>query len=286
MEDASSYTLSDVESVFSDASATSSVSSQFSTPDINSVIDELVVLLGRDETISSLCSQAVKGESIGRERLKRNLRRLLKLYATELKTAARGFLQNLAAQFVLSRSRYISAGIIKLCDLGYQPPQEETSALFDETRQSRVKEFLQRLNESDSEDEEDIGPSLDTLEDVQEFLISGPAFGHLQENIRRFVNGQPIIDFHHAAMSQLNHTSLSLKNAHHNQEEQSFHDQHLKYDAQVGHIMRPTHFPWVTTLKRQIQRWARPPVQEDVRRFEWNCVSTTTDFYRLVILTL
>ena len=87
-------------------------------------------------------------------------------------------------------------------------------------------------------------------------------------------------------MSQLNHTSLSLKNAHHNQEEQSFHDQHLKYDAQVGHIMRPTHFPWVTTLKRQIQRWARPPVQEDVRRFEWNCVCTTTDFYRLVILTL
>lgn len=123
----------------------------------------------------------MKVESIGRELLRRELSLLLRLYAIDLQIAAGGNLQNLVGRSVLYGSRYISADIITMCDLECRPSDLKTSALSDETRRAKLKEFLQSLHESNSGDKGNIAPSLDTLEDVQE--ISGPAFNHLKENL-------------------------------------------------------------------------------------------------------
>lgn len=317
IDDASSCTPSYAESICSEASVASSATSQFSTHDLNSAADELVALLAKDETLQSLCFDAIRAETIGLERFTRNFRRLLKVYSKELKNDAREHIQVLAAQLVQSRSRYISISIVRLSNPELSAHagslKLETLTLSEEARQERVNEFLRRLNvekqsatagdadsdQSDSEDDElneYEEPYLGTLKYVSAFLISGPAFKNLQQSLRQFVHPSSRDEAQHRVLERLKEAASDQKtdtfpstpvkmsqsqNVVEQQPAQNRYDsarsESKLYALKVVPNQQSSLSSMLSRLKRQFKRWARPPVKKGHRRMEWSCVGVASN---------
>jgi hypothetical protein len=100
---------SDVASIRSVGSFSSSAASTLVNPEILAAADEFLDMLLQDEILSNLFPIAFERVSAGK--LERNLGRLLKQYALDLKAEASNELEGEAFQLVKSRARYIASRI-------------------------------------------------------------------------------------------------------------------------------------------------------------------------------
>ncbi|KAF2856968.1 hypothetical protein T440DRAFT_512952 [Plenodomus tracheiphilus IPT5] len=106
-----------VTSIFSSNSMTSSAtelsrSSGYSASQIATASRELVSIFLHDRLLSELYNSAIHNPGIGQERLRRNLRRLLKIYARQLKEEASDALETLASQPVLLKAGALAQAIV------------------------------------------------------------------------------------------------------------------------------------------------------------------------------
>lgn len=156
------------ESIFS--IATGSSMSSIASP--QSAVERLVSLLLNDSDIKSLCTVFLLNND-DRERLERNLRRLLKEFAVGLRQEAASAQQRHAAHFVRLRARN-SAHMI-------------CSSLSKKKKTVELKEvgveYMSEESESDSSDDE-----VDDLQGLETFVKTSKAFETLRENLKNFVH--------------------------------------------------------------------------------------------------
>jgi hypothetical protein len=114
-----SSTVSAAPSIFSLSSA-STFPSHHSGEVLWLASEQFVSLLVNDDVLEPLFPIAMGSRKIGAERFVRNFRRLLKIFARDLKIEAQEYLHKLAASFVESRATYVAQSIGKIYNLEYQ----------------------------------------------------------------------------------------------------------------------------------------------------------------------
>jgi hypothetical protein len=163
------------DSLFSLASA-SSMSSILST---HGAGDRLITLLREDPVLQPLYRDALIRVAV--ERLERNLRRLLKRFAVDLRKEAEGPQQRGAAHFVRSRARnsaHIICSSLK-CDAPKPIPKSFPTMNISSEAVEDVSD-----NSSDSDNQED---ELADLRELEAFIVTSMAFETLRLNLRLFV---------------------------------------------------------------------------------------------------
>ncbi|RDW58742.1 hypothetical protein BP6252_13218 [Coleophoma cylindrospora] len=200
VEEYTKYTLTDGtrrrrESDASNASSrpsTTTAESLFSVASLSSIsshlgigpegaFDRLISVLTEDPTLSTLFEEAV--ERVPLDRMERNLRRLLKLFAVELSKEADTRQQRGAAGFVRQRARN-SAHIIcsKLYKNGSVPRKPIT-----------LPSSLEPL-EDESDDDSDYEPEEETgLEDLERFVVTSRPFQTFYQSLRVFVYPEEVV---------------------------------------------------------------------------------------------
>ncbi|KAF2621158.1 hypothetical protein BU25DRAFT_354992 [Macroventuria anomochaeta] len=185
--------ISQVESVFSIASLHSaatglSVASGFSAAQIETATKELLHIFLDDQVLASLYTVAVERVDIGPVRLQRNIGRLLKAFARDLRNEAEQELEKLAARLVSAKRYYVAQAIIDRYEI--RAPSELTSHPQSPLRSQ------QREDSSDEEEEEvDEGRmeepvDEDLIEDLlafRQFLAAGEAFERFRRQLEAFV---------------------------------------------------------------------------------------------------
>ncbi|CZR67602.1 uncharacterized protein PAC_17501 [Phialocephala subalpina] len=151
--------------------------------------ERLVLLLVGDEGIRSTCEQGVQW--ILADRFERNMRRLLKTFAAELKKEAESPAQRQAANFVRYRARNSAHRIRNTFykDKEEDDPRSGTTAAvppFSATHPSSVGGFEQQ-EDSEESDGVELEDEPDDLQDLERFLKSSAAMIALCESLRAFV---------------------------------------------------------------------------------------------------
>ncbi|KAF2643421.1 hypothetical protein P280DRAFT_394746 [Massarina eburnea CBS 473.64] len=174
----SSYAAS-VISVESLASSATDLSrgSGYSTHQIATATKELVTIFQEDDFLKPLYKRAIRDDSIGPEKLQRNLRRLFKKYAEHLKDEAKDGLEYLAARLVSLKARFVAHTIVQSINSEDQP---------------RLLPKLQVTSKDDSSADEEETQAVDetTFENLvtfREFLVGSDAFRTLKTQIQSFV---------------------------------------------------------------------------------------------------
>jgi hypothetical protein len=178
----SSYAAS-VASVFSVTSLASSASvisrgSGYSAVQIATATKVLLAIFYEDENLLSLYTSAIENQSIGPERLQRNLRRLFRAYAGLLEGEATERLEYLASRLVLIKSALLARCIVEKLQngrVGVQLPRKE--------------------HNEESSDEEDNNADAravneDAFEDLaifREFLVESEAFRTFRVRLQTFI---------------------------------------------------------------------------------------------------
>ncbi|KAL8664206.1 MAG: hypothetical protein Q9202_003284 [Teloschistes flavicans] len=209
--------IDDVQSV-PDHVETESLPSFYSEPSASSlgtieemegVVEELAVLFLKDEILIPLYDKALK--ELGTDKFERNFARLLKVFATDLKTEAHSPQEVSAVQFVAARAKYVASRMGKHLDPG---SIAHSQALHDflmesDEREEKVESFLQRQIPSVEpadvgeivEQKDFIGPEesepdladpieqspLRNLQDVRDFILKSAAFSTLRQAFHNFV---------------------------------------------------------------------------------------------------
>jgi hypothetical protein len=223
--------------VFSKASAGSS-SSTLSADELLLGVNQLVSLLLGDQTLKNLYTAALQSPTIGPERFENKFRRFLNQYSLNLREAAQTPLHQEAANFVRLRARYVSNRIRRAFEPAGERGKNLSSWLESEkSSQKDLGTFIREWNDGssplleqdgaqDSDDEdsgdlnaidihENIENSLEYLDNLREFMVSGNAFRNLQKNLEDFVN-QPSATADHiqpstdAKTTTLNTTSTAI----------------------------------------------------------------------------
>jgi hypothetical protein len=164
------------DSIFSLATA-SSMSSVTST---HGAGDRLIALLREDPILQQLYQEALA--TIAAERLERNLRRLLKQFAVDLRKEAENPQQRSTAHFVRSRAWNSAHVICK--SLGQNEPKPTTKPLV--VHVPLEAEVVNDLSDSSSDsDSQDEPPDLSELE---LFVVNSRAFETLRLNLRLFIH--------------------------------------------------------------------------------------------------
>ena len=184
-------------------SQTSIVSDGIST----TAVDQFVSLLLGHERLNTLCVEAIRSNAIGPERFERNFRRLLKIYASDLrqeatKTRAE---QRAAAELVLRRARYTAAKVRQSCDDQFKayslkiPNEPEDTALQIEEylkgldmAEKAADELLDAISSGSSDGEQSSDSEeherLAYLTSVKSFMTEGKAFDTFCINLANFVH--------------------------------------------------------------------------------------------------
>jgi len=207
LEDDDSRSVSSLaDTVFS---KTFSQSSQSSTQELMTAKDELLALIQGDVEMRPLYARAMADESIGAERFAKNLHRLLRMYAKDLKEESKERVHYMAAQLMYSAAGYVVNGIRKQYDLEYHERAEKVqSAVAQRNKEKRLNQYLSRLdlgsrhhsegdtisNDSDGfiSDEDawdNENAQLHTLWQVRAFMVSGQAIKNLRIRLKYFVLG-------------------------------------------------------------------------------------------------
>ncbi|KAH8723309.1 hypothetical protein GQ44DRAFT_317133 [Phaeosphaeriaceae sp. PMI808] len=163
-------------SVFSVQSLASSATdlskgSIYSANQIVTATRELVDILQGDEALIPFYKSAIEDPSIGPERLQRNLGRLVKQYAENLKSEAKESLEYLAARLVSMKAKFVARSIVQT---------------FAEGSTKHVYEKAQEKKGESSEDDVDE----DVFEDIiifREFLVHSDALKTLRAQVQSFV---------------------------------------------------------------------------------------------------
>lgn len=182
MSGPSSYAAS-IASVFSVASLASSASdmsrgSGYSAVQIATATKVLLAIFYEDDALLSLYKSAIENQTIGPERLQRNLRRLFRAYASLLENEATERLEYLTSRLVLIKSAMLAQSIIEKLQSG--------RAGFPLPRRER--------NEESSDEEENSADARpvneDAFEDLatfREFLVDSDAFNTFRVQLEAFV---------------------------------------------------------------------------------------------------
>jgi hypothetical protein len=169
-------------------------------------VDQFVSLLLGHERLNTLCVEAIRSSAVGPERFERNFRRLLKIYASDLRqeaTKARAE-QRAAAELVFRRARYTAAKVRQSCDDQFKayslkiPNEPEDTALQIEEylkgldkAEKAADELLDALSSGSSDGEQSSDNEeherLAYLNSVQSFITKGKAFDTLYTNLANFV---------------------------------------------------------------------------------------------------
>ncbi|KAK4160905.1 hypothetical protein QBC43DRAFT_303495 [Cladorrhinum sp. PSN259] len=206
---------SDVESIFSEHSVSTLVSSQPSQTGFTLiVILELSDLLSTNPELQPLYPAAML--KVGDDKLERNLRRLLRSYSINLKAEAVGQVQLKTAGFLRGSRRRIAAEIVRSLrptqdkNMLEELDRDQTPKEQESNKKRQIDDFLKSLTTGDTGDKSselsDSKPTKDVEDDssdesepedevsfqelkqVREFLISAAAFQTLKKEFRQWLN--------------------------------------------------------------------------------------------------
>lgn len=187
--------VSQVDSIFSVASLASTASafsaaSGYSAAQIESATRELLRVFLENEVLNGLYKIAILRMDVGPERLQRNIRRLLKLYARNLQSEAVQDLEKLAARLVQLKSAYVAHSIIQQFEVRSSVAAEAAPQPIAAGHQSQIDSS----DEEDEVDEEEVTPDdaidEDLIKDLiafRKFLVEGAAFGIFQKQLEAFI---------------------------------------------------------------------------------------------------
>lgn len=163
-----------VESIFSLASHStipSTVPSSSRKEVLASAPDQLVTLLIEDPILHSLFLASVEAKNIGGERFARNFRRLLRIFARDLKIEAQEPRQNHAAHLFQSHATYVTQSIRAIYDFGYRKsfmPVGRHSLDDEEVKEERLEKYLQERKSAESRHEYSLSMKPDADPDISE----------------------------------------------------------------------------------------------------------------------
>lgn len=174
-----------IQSGYSSATLNSTLSG-FTVVEVANATVELQRVFQEDANFVGLHRRAIKDVSIGPDRLKRNLARLLKVFARDLRREASEELEKMTCGFVTTKARYISHCIV----------EELHDRVLD--AQSEYPKMTRKLNDGNEdeihneiEDLDDLMPiDEDYFQDIRmlrHFLINSAAFQIFQEGLTKFV---------------------------------------------------------------------------------------------------
>jgi hypothetical protein len=148
--------------------------SGYSADQIATATEELITFFQEDELLKPLYKRAIEDDSIGPEKLQRNLRRLFKQYAELSKGEAKDGLEYLAARLVLLKARFLAQSIVQSFHGDVKP---------------RVREKMEKEESSDEDEETHTVDDTMFVDHVnlREFLVGSDAFHTLRAHIQSFV---------------------------------------------------------------------------------------------------
>ncbi|KAF2994954.1 hypothetical protein E8E13_002610 [Curvularia kusanoi] len=190
--------LSQADSIWSRASLNSAVTgfsgtSGYSAVRIETATKELLRIFLEHEHLASLYRAAIVRPRIGPERLQRNVRRLLKVFAEDLLAVANRDLERLAARLVSHKAAYVAQSVIEKYEfknpfpfvtqiLGSQDEDQKDEGSSDEEAECKEEEDLE------SHIDEDL---IQDLSAFRQFLSDGHAFAQFQRQLEAFVQPRP-----------------------------------------------------------------------------------------------
>ncbi|TEY61539.1 hypothetical protein BOTCAL_0167g00140 [Botryotinia calthae] len=295
--------VSVADSIFSAMSlATGSSMSSFSVS--QTATDRLVRLLLEDATIKSLCEDALRENGMSRERFERNLSRLLKGFAVELRKEAQTREQRQAAHLVRFRARN-SAHVI-CSTLRTEKEQKNSNNVSDSSaatllnvEEAEMECDLDMDDDSDSasESSED---SPDDFQHLELFVKDSKAFELFREKLRIFIHPQkaqltilstPMVASRRNSLSSKSHNLAiplseilddvkeELVETLEDVEESITQLMALNYFQLLSwriqsEIVRGVYQPFwqkLALFSNAISIWGRPPVALGKTRIEWRC---------------
>ncbi|KAF3049196.1 hypothetical protein E8E11_010184 [Didymella keratinophila] len=177
------------ESIFSQESAGSSATGMsagahgYTDIELETATKQLVDVFSEDVAIGRMYQLAIENPHIGPERLKRNLYRLVKIYAQNLRKDAKGELERLASQLVAVKARYVTQCVMEKFHTKPIAQRNPTVQANDENSDGEK-------SEGNSDDEDAMPPiDEDRFEDIvvlRQFLVGSAAFGIFQEQLKSF----------------------------------------------------------------------------------------------------
>jgi hypothetical protein len=238
-----------VDSIFTMASG-SSVSS---IPGVQGAGERLVVAILDDRDIKQVCSEALFIMEEGR--FERNLRRLLKDFATELRKEAGSVQQRHAANFVRFRAR-------------------NTAHMICNSLTKGLRKKVEHEAEEEGSEEDDSEPSDDELENLQQlelFIKSSNAFDQFRTKLRAFVYLPKTKHEHSDSVNEKASGDIPQTNA--AQEQNLILGVGRLEDIIPWNIARlqETCNPIINTILTSFRK-AQPPMPLGRTRIEWQCV--------------
>jgi hypothetical protein len=234
---------------------------KYSANQIATATRELVLIFQKDPVLAPLYQRAVVDPSIGPTRLRRNLRRLFKVYAEQLEDEATDGLEHLASRLVALKARYLAECIIE------------------QLQGSTIEQTLVEpdIHDESSDEENPKAIDEDIFEDLlifREFLVGSHAFRALQSRVKQFVLPEKFI----------------------NSVAQAVAEEMKRTEARemIGSLQLPwllasmlkQPFTWLPSLRQYREKvWIasgrlEPPLAGGQQRLRWTCVSTKSEAYR------
>ncbi|KAM0176541.1 hypothetical protein ACHAPC_009164 [Botrytis cinerea] len=291
--------VSVADSIFSAMSlATGSSMSSFSAS--QTATDRLVRLLLEDATIKSLCEDALRENGMSRERFERNLSRLLKGFAVELRKEAQTREQRQAAHLVRFRARN-SAHVI-CSTLRKEKGQKNSNNVSDSGAAN-----LLNIEEAEMECDLDIDDDSDSVSESSEdspddfqhlelFVKDSQAFGLFREKLRIFIHPQkaqlatlstPMVASRRNSLSSKSHNlAIPLSEILDDVKEELVEApkdvrggrtqrMELEYlelsSAETQSEIYESIWQRLALFSNAISIWGRPPVALGKTRIEWRC---------------
>ncbi|KAF7884178.1 uncharacterized protein EAF02_004514 [Botrytis sinoallii] len=290
--------VSVADSIFSAMSlATGSSMSSFSVS--QTATDRLVRLLLEDAIIKPLCEDALQENGMSRERFERNLSRLLKGFAVELRKEAQTREQRQAAHLVRFRARN-SAHVI-CSTLRTEKEQKGTKNVSDSSGAAPLNVEEEEIEcDLDIDDDSDSGSesSEDASDDFQHlelFVKDSKAFELFREKLRIFIHPQKaqlpmVASRRNSLSSKTNNWAIALpgksddfkselvatpKDVGENRTQLMALNDFQRYLADTrSEIIRGVYQPiWqkLALFSNKISTCGRPPVAIGKTRVEWRC---------------
>lgn len=293
--------VSVADSIFSAMSlATGSSMSSLSVS--QTATDRLVRLLLEDATIKSLCEDALRENGMSRERFERNLSRLLKGFAVELRKEAQTREQRQAAHLVRFRARN-SAHVI--CSTLRKEKGQKTSNNVSDSGAANLLNIEEAEMECDLDIDDDSDSASESSEDspddfqhLELFVKDSQAFELFREKLRIFIHPQkaqlttlstPMVASRRNSLSSKSHNlTIPLSEILDDVKEElletpkdvresrnqlmELEDLELLSGETQSEIYESI-WQRLAIFSNAISIWGRPPVALGKTRIEWRCVS-------------
>ena len=163
--------------------------SGFTVVELEGATVELQGIFQKDADLVTLYRQGIKDASIGPERLQRNVVRLLRLFARDLRHEARQELEKMASRFVSTKARYIAQCIVE--EYHDQAIEQEPHQLKAKQKETECDDKQRNEDQEELDDVDDLVPvDEDLFEDLptlRTFLVNSAAFQVFREELTKFV---------------------------------------------------------------------------------------------------